>query len=279
MDQKLIIAGLLAGFALIEFARGRFLKPTATADDRVVELFNTLVVPVLVVPAIFISAYQFLQWLVPEYEGAWGHLSAVAMFGILLIGDDMVQYWWHRLSHSVPLLFNFHRAHHEARYISVRVVYRNSFLYYSLMPPLWISAGLIYLGLGEVYLVYGLLKVIVILGAHCAVPWDAFLYRHQWLSPVAWVIERTISTPATHYAHHGMDPADGVTHYQGNYGNLLFFWDVLFGTAKITRRYPTAFGVADDQRPTFMRQIFFPFFRGWRQPEQDTASGSEQPVV
>ena len=127
------------------------------------------------------------------------------------------------------------------------------------------------MGLGEAYVFYGLAKVVVILGAHCAVPWDTFLYRHRLLSPVAWVIERTISTPSTHYAHHGMDPADGVTNYNGNYGNLLFFWDVLFGTARITRRYPVQFGVAGEQRPTYLRQIFFPLFRGW-------TSSARQPV-
>ena len=52
--------------------------------------------------------------------------------------------------------------------------------------------------------------------------------------------------------------------FNGNYGNLLFFWDVLFGTAKITRRYPENFGVLDDERPTFLRQIFFPLFRSVR---------------
>jgi sterol desaturase/sphingolipid hydroxylase (fatty acid hydroxylase superfamily) len=265
MNQYLVIAGLLTAIALIEAWRGRFFKKTATWDDRVVEVFSTLIVPLLVVPTIFLVTYQFLDWLVPQYNGSLAELSGWAMLGLLLIFDDMVQYWYHRLAHSVPFLFNFHRAHHEARYIGIRVVYRNGFLYYSLMPPLYTSAALIYLGLGEAYLYYGMVKVIIILGAHCAVPWDAFLYRHRWLSPVAWVVERTISTPATHYAHHGMDPDDGVTHYNGNFGNMLFIWDVLFGTALITRRYPKEFGVAGEQRPTFLRQIFFPLFRGWSQ--------------
>jgi sterol desaturase/sphingolipid hydroxylase (fatty acid hydroxylase superfamily) len=264
MDQLIIIAGLLTALALIEAWRGRFFKKTATWDDRVVEVFSTLIVPLLVVPTIFLVTYQFMDWVLPQYKDSLAELSGWVMLGLLLIFDDMVQYWYHRLAHSVPFLFNFHRAHHEARYMSIRVVYRNGFLYYSLLPPLYTSAVMIYLGLGEAYLYYGLVKVVVIMGAHCAVPWDAFLYRHSWLSPLAWVIERTISTPSTHHAHHGMNPADGVTNYNGNFGNLLFFWDVLFGTARITRRYPEAFGVAGEPRPDYLRQIFFPLFRGWR---------------
>ena len=267
MTGTIIIASLFGSMMLLEMARGRFLKPNATGDDRVVEVFSTLSVPVLVAPAIFTAAFLSLNLMVPEYRDAWADLPVWGMVLILLIGDDMAQYWWHRLSHAVPFLFNFHRAHHEARYISVRVAYRNSLLYYAFMPTLWISGVLIYLGLGPVYIFYALVKALVIFGAHCAVPWDAFLYRHKWLSPVAWVIERTISTPSTHYAHHGMDPADGVTNYNGNFGNLLFFWDVLFGTARITRRYPTEFGIAGTRRPTFSRQLFFPLFRGWKQSD------------
>jgi sterol desaturase/sphingolipid hydroxylase (fatty acid hydroxylase superfamily) len=264
MNSTVIVALMFASLLSLEFFRGRLQKMAATVDDRIVEVVATLSVPLLVVPAIVISTYALMGYLAPEWQGAWGHLPVWAMVLILLVGDDMTQYWWHRLSHSVPFLFNFHRAHHEPRYISVSVAYRNSLLYFMFMPTIWISAILIYLGFGVVFVAYSLVKALVIFGAHCAVPWDAFLYRYRFLAPVAWVVERSISTPATHYAHHGMYPADGVTNYNGNYGNLLFFWDVLFGTARITRRYPTQFGIAGDQRATYLRQLFFPLFRSWK---------------
>lgn len=264
MNTTLIIGLMFGSLLSLEFFRGRLRKATATPDDRVVELVSTLSVPLLVVPAIVLATFAVMGALVPQWQGAWSHFPVWAMVLILLVGDDMMQYWWHRLSHSVPFLFNFHRAHHEPRYISVSVAYRNSFLYFLFMPTIWIAALLIYLGFGAVFVVYSLVKALVIFGAHCAVPWDAFLYRHRFLSPIAWVVERVISTPSTHQAHHGMDPADGVTNFNGNFGNLLFFWDVLFGTARITRRYPEEFGISDQRRATFMRQLFFPFFRSWK---------------
>ena len=73
-----------------------------------------------------------------------------------------------------------------------------------------------------------------------------------------WVVERTISTPATHSAHHGKHVSDGVTNYKGNFGNLLFFWDVLFGTAKITRRYPDEIGVENLPETTVAEQLIWP---------------------
>jgi sterol desaturase/sphingolipid hydroxylase (fatty acid hydroxylase superfamily) len=189
------------------------------------------------------------------------------MAGALLIGDDMTQYWWHRLSHT-PLMWPLHRAHHTAHYMSIRITYRNNFFYYLMMPGLWISGVLIYLGLGNAYLVYVVVKLTVIMGAHSAVPWDAPLYRIKALRPLAWLLERTVSTPATHWAHHALTNDDGVGHYKGNFGNLLFFWDVLFGSAKITRRYPAKVGLQDDLlfgKERWFVEMFYPVFQSKRE--------------
>ena len=130
-----------------------------------------------------------------------------------------------------------------------------------LLPGLWFSGALIYLGLGWVYTFYIVVKMAVICGAHSDIRWDERLYKVKWLSPLMWIVERTISTPATHSAHHGKYADDGVTHYKGNYGNLLFFWDVLFGTARITRRYPTNMGVENLEPMTAGEQLFWPLIR------------------
>ena len=182
-----------------------------------------------------------------------------AVIGLFLIFDDMTQYWWHRISHSVPWLYNLHRPHHNAEYLSIRVVYRNNIFYYLLMPGLWFSGALIYLGGGWVYAGYIIVKMTVIYGAHSDVRWDAPLYKIKALSPIMWILERTISTPATHSAHHGKHKSDGITHYKGNFGNLLFFWDVLFGTAKITRQYPREMGVENLPNTSVGEQLFWPF--------------------
>ncbi len=74
-------------------------------------------------------------------------------------------------------------------------------------------------------------------------------------------VARTISTPSTHSANHGKHLADGVTNHKGNYGNLLFFWDVLFRTAKITRRYPKEIGVEILEPMGAAEQLFWPIIR------------------
>ncbi len=180
---------------------------------------------------------------------------------MLLVFDDMLQYWWHRLSHSTPWLYKLHRPHHNAGYMSVRLVYRNGILYYLFMPAIWGSALMVYLGFGWVYAFYIVAKLTVITGAHCDWQWDAPLYKIKALSPVMWVVERVISTPSTHSMHHGRHKSDGVTNYKGNYGNLLFFWDVLFGTAKITRQRPPSYGVEDLPDSNIGEQLLWPIIR------------------
>jgi sterol desaturase/sphingolipid hydroxylase (fatty acid hydroxylase superfamily) len=136
------------------------------------------------------------------------------------------------------------------------------------MPGLWIMGFLVYLGFGWVTVGYTLVKITVIVGAHSAWRWDEALYRKPALRPLMWVLERLISTPATHHAHHALTESDGVGHYSGNFGNLFFLWDVIFGTAVITRRYPPAVGLQDDLDhgpERWQVQLFYPFVRSSRE--------------
>ncbi|WP_407924123.1 sterol desaturase family protein [Piscinibacter terrae] len=265
--QNIVLATIILTFAVLEVASGRHRNFHATADDTRLELFMFIALIAISQPLAFMLTGKLCAWLMPDQRGAWSSLPWWAMTAILLVGDDMTQYWWHRVSHT-PLLWPLHRAHHTAHYMSIRITYRNNFFYYLMMPGLWISGVLVYLGFGTVYLVYIVVKLTVILGAHSAVRWDEPLYRIRWLHPLAWVLERTISTPATHWAHHALTNDDGIGHYKGNFGNLLFVWDMVFGTAKITRRYPAKVGLQDDLvfgKERWFVEMFYPLFQSRRQ--------------
>lgn len=260
-SSTIVILAIFLGFAALELWRTQlFAKPEQTRDDGIVEAVSTVVLLGLTQPAILFTAAALAGWIAPQWAGALADIPLWAAVALFLVGDDMMQYWWHRASHSTPWLYNLHRAHHDARYMSVRLVYRNNLFYYAMMPGIWISGVLIYLGLGWVYAGYIVVKLLVITGAHSDVAWDRPLYRIKWLAPVMWVVERTISTPATHHAHHGRHADDPAVHYKGNYGNLLFLWDVLFRTAKITRTYPHSYGVENLAPATLGQQLAWPLF-------------------
>ena len=259
--STIAILAIYFGFAALELARSNlFAKPEQTRDDAVVEAVSMTMLLAVTQPAIVFASGAIAHWLAPQWAGALTNLNALAGLALFLVLDDMTQYWWHRASHMTHWLYNLHRAHHDGRYMSVRLVYRNNLFYYAMMPGLWLSGLLVYLGLSWVYAGYVVVKMAVIIGAHSDVAWDAPLYRIKWLSPVMWVIERTISTPATHHAHHGRHEDDPAVHYRGNFGNLLFFWDVLFGTARITRSYPKSYGVENLAPATLGQQLMWPVF-------------------
>lgn len=239
-----------------------FQKKNQIKGDGWVEVIGTGMITLFTQPLIVLFLSPLLaSFLFPGSAGVIESWPFLAIFSLFLIFEDMTQYWWHRITHSVPWLYKLHRPHHNAEYMSIRVVYRNNIFYYYLMPSLWFAGILIYLGGGWVYAVYLVIKMTVIFGAHSDIRWDAPLYKIKWLSPVMWVVERTISTSATHSAHHGKHQSDGVTNYKGNYGNLLFFWDVLFGTAKITREYPKEFGVENLPETSVGEQLIWPLIR------------------
>ncbi|MFY8041699.1 MAG: sterol desaturase family protein [Rhodoferax sp.] len=265
--QNIILAGIIIGFALIEILSRSHKTYTATKDDSKLELFMFISLIGILQPLIFFITGKLGGLWFPDMKGALAHWPAWLMFAILLVGDDLTQYWWHRLSHS-PLLWPLHRAHHSAHYMSVRMTYRNNFFYYAMMPGLWISGVAIYLGFANVYLVYIVLKLTVIMGAHCTLPWDRPLYKIAALRPLMWVVERTISTPATHWAHHAMTNADGIGHYKGNFGNLLFVWDLIFGSAYITRQYPAKVGLREDElfgKEKWQAEMFYPLAQSKRE--------------
>lgn len=243
--QMLAVFAVLLGFALAEWRQGRFFAPEATREDNRLDIAVTLIFP-LIGGAVLATAGALCAAFMPQHRDALVHWPVWAMVAVLLVADDFTQYLWHRLSHS---------------------------------SVLWLSGVLLYLGFGWVYVAYTIVKLSVIIGAHSAVRWDAWLYRRPALRPLAWLLQRTISTPATHFAHHALVQNDGIGHYSGNYGNLLFLWDVLLGTAHITQRYPPAYGLADDRQhgaEPWLVQFVYPLLRS-RRSSSALGRGSHQP--
>ncbi len=263
--QQVGMFAVLAFFITIELIAGRFWTRLAAKNDWKIEALSVLQV-VILHPLMLVSVFWLGTQFFPEYRNALAWLPGWPMFLIFLIGDDMVQYWWHRISHT-PTLWPLHRVHHSTSYMGVRVAYRNNLFYYAPMPNLWITATLIYLGFFKIYVIYAFIKLMIIIGAHSSVRWDEALYKIRVLRPLMWVLERTISTPATHWAHHALTMDDGIGNYKGNFGNMLFFWDILFGTALITRKYPAEIGLRDDKehgKEIWYIELFYPIFKSKR---------------
>lgn len=271
--ETLFLIGVWLVFVILEIYQKKFFnKPREKSSDGIVEIVTGVMLLFFIQPFVVASGYFLTSQVVPDAQDLILNWPFLVVFGLLLLFDDLTQYWWHRTVHNVPILYHLHRPHHEAEYLSVRIVYRNNPFYYLFMPSLWLSGMLLFLGSGWVYVVYICMKMTVIYGAHSDIRWDKPLYKIKWLSPLMWFVERTISTPATHFAHHGKYKSDPNTNYKGNYGNFLFLWDVIFGTAIITRDYPKEFGVENLKSAPMFYQILWPFV----QPQKELIQQSNE---
>lgn len=265
MDYRtLIYFAIILGFAVLELLTRRFGPLRGSGREGWLDLSFFLSSTAVIGPLVAATLAFVEKRAFPEYAGALAATPVWLQFISFIVFEDMVQYWYHRTVHRVPALWPLHLPHHTAPYMGTRMVYRNGFFYTLLFPNVWLSSALVYLGFGEVFFVYSIIKAVVTIGAHSSLRWDQWLYRYKVLQPLAWVVERTISTPATHFAHHAASEGDGIGHHSGNFGNLLFFWDVLFGTALISRQYPASYGLdrssPDANRP-WAELMFYPLVR------------------
>jgi sterol desaturase/sphingolipid hydroxylase (fatty acid hydroxylase superfamily) len=141
--ELLAVLLVFIGFIVLEIIFTQFFaKPQQTKDDAMVEVIGTLMLTLVTQPLVILGGFTIASLVAPEAQDmlkSWHFLSVFALF---LIFDDLTQYWWHRISHMVPWLYKLHRPHHNANYLSIRVVYRNNIFYYFLMPGLWWGMGL-----------------------------------------------------------------------------------------------------------------------------------------
>jgi sterol desaturase/sphingolipid hydroxylase (fatty acid hydroxylase superfamily) len=42
---------------------------------------------------------------------------------------------------------------------------------------------------------------------------------------------------------------------------MFFLWDIIFGTARITRKYPTVYGIPDDPDDDWKSHLYYPFIK------------------
>jgi len=250
----------IVALGLIEFSLGRYgeeWRGNETVLDIVCFALPHLVFApffawfsLRVLPSVAPREHNLFNW-VPLF---WGIL-------ILCVVDDLTHYWYHRLHHEVPWLWRFHRTHHSAPYMGMSMANRQNAFFTIFFSQTYVTSILVYLGLGPAAVAVLTVKSLITTTAHSSVPWDKPLYKHKVLHPVAWVLERTISTPATHHAHHAAATDEGVGYYKGNFGNMFFLWDVIFGTAHISRRYPKAYGISHYQGDPWYAQVFWPVFK------------------
>lgn len=171
----------------------------------------------------------------------WDYNIIMLAFSLsLFVVSDFTRYWLHRLMHTVPLLWRFHRVHHSAEVLNPLTFYRvhpvENILFgvrYALSAGV-VSGLFIYcfgarIGLLEIIGVNIFVFVFALMGSNL---------RHSHI-PLRYgaVLERWIISPYMHQTHH---TKEGAMH---NYGGALAIWDRLFGSLHVSNIKPLNFGL------------------------------------
>jgi len=263
---------LMVVVGVVEWMLGLY-KGGWNRNEQFLETLSFIVPRIVIRPIVAYYSLRILPLILPGFMNMFGWMPFWWGFFIIAIGLDLTEYWYHRLHHQIPSLWRFHRAHHSAPYMGMSVAYRSNFIILIFDSPLYLTVALAYLGLGAPVLIFGILRSLISISAHSSLPWDRPFYSKKWLHPMAWIMERVISTPATHHAHHSDNSDDGVGHYKGNFGNMFFIWDMIFGTGIITRKYPSRYGLRSYKQEEWYVQYFWPFIKSKRKGSELSPGG------
>lgn len=259
-----VVTGLLVGLGILELATGRLLA-RRKRDELVVDALSLGQFALVIKPFIVAASGLSVLSIAPQWAGSLSHLPLWQALVLVVIPADFMHYVYHRMGHTVPFMWRMHRTHHTATTMSVSVAYRENWRWYLFMPDIWYAGVLVALGLGEAVLLSNLIFGVANVLVHSAFAWDRPLYNNPRLAPLAWLLERLVQLPATHRTHHAeLDAAGKPPH--SNFGQLLYVWDTLFGTADFARdHYPARYGIPKDPGDPWYAQLWWPLLRSPKQ--------------
>jgi len=139
--------------------------------------------------------------------------SAVLTWGLAIFAFSFVDYWSHRLSHSVPFLWAIHSVHHQVEELNAIAGGRVSFVNDVVTLTLLFSLAILGIPLSVTLGVVGVAALYSVV-LHCP-----FLGSFGWIG-------RVVASPAFHRLHHGIQPQ----YLNKNFSISLSFWDKVFGT-------------------------------------------------
>ncbi len=224
----------------------------------------------LIIPLVFSAKEVALftyEYLVENFEytrvHGFSHIQVMFMFTCtLFIVSDFSRYWLHRIMHSIPILWEFHKVHHSAKVLTPITFYRIHPIENLLFGFRYaLSAGVVS-GV-FIYLFGAMIGVVDILGV------NIFLFifslagsnlRHSHIKIMYFhLLENIFISPYQHQIHHSSK------YPHKNYGGYLAIWDKVFGTLIYSKDVKTIrFGVAVESFQTLSNILFTPFISSYK---------------
>ena len=170
--------------------------------------------------------------------GAWPFW--LQFLAVILLSDVSI-YWGHRLSHTVPFLWRFHRVHHTAETVDWIAAYREH-PFDNLYTRLIENLPLILLG----FPLEALAGFAVFRGL-----WAIYIHSNVRLEPGP--LRYILGSPRLHHWHHEVDRGGHV-----NFANLSPLMDIVFGTYHDPGHMPERYGIRQDVSHAYVAQLVDP---------------------
>jgi sterol desaturase/sphingolipid hydroxylase (fatty acid hydroxylase superfamily) len=181
-----------------------------------------------------------------QVDGLWPHNWPLWAQGLLIVFlSDLLRYWLHRLSHTIPILWRLHAVHHSV----TKMYWLNTSRFHPIEKALQFLMDVfpfMLLGVSEdvialhlvVYGVNGFFQ-------HCNID-----LKFGWLNYI-------VSSTEHHRWHHSKE----IHESNRNYGNNVIVWDIIFGSYFLPKNKSVkTLGLINPDYPSsFARQLFSPF--------------------
>lgn len=166
----------------------------------------------LLKPISILFKYMVLEW-VAEFK-FFDLPVNVFMVIITLLAVEFTYYWYHRLSHEIPILWALHHTHHSALKFNLTTAVRLNWLGLFVSPLFYVPLVLI-----------GMSPEIIVTSLALGLFYQYFLHTEA-IKKLGFFEGLLFNTPSAHRVHHGSNEK----YIDKNYGAMLIVFDKLFGT-------------------------------------------------
>ena len=166
---------------------------------------------------------RLLSYLFIGYQPTTAHYRELIIWSLLVfLAQDFSKFWCHYLDHKVPVLWELHKVHHSATFLSPLTTARRHPLGDKIDAIWWVL--LVSAPAGVAKFLFGLSESDILI-----------------LIANATLISTVLILDALRHSHlpvsfGPLDHSVKVEHWDKNMGDKLFIWDRLFGTGYIPAR-------------------------------------------
>lgn len=212
-DPVILAIPAFVGLAALEILVARLRKHPAyelrdTAASLTMGLVN-LVQAVLFAGVIWWSLQATYQWRLFDLPVTiWTWIA-------LLFAEDLVYYWFHRLSHEHRIWWAAHVNHHSSQHYNLSTALRQHWTGNLVFTwVLWLPLALV-----------GFPPALIVFQKGISLVYQFWIHTEQVRRLPRW-FEAVFNTPSHHRVHHATNPR----YLDRNYAGIFIIWDKLFGS-------------------------------------------------